>query len=360
MTNTVVGDIFLPPPPPASPLSSTNVMTIDATGEMAAFLGRAVVPGGGSRTIERAGILFGTVVKAGGSVLRLSLQNLSTTVGPVFVPDEVQDEFVDIPTGDPVSATWYRTPVFSAGRTVTNGDLLAVVIEFDAAGRLGADSYGIRRWDSIATPGGHAACATKLAGVWAQAAGAPILVLEDNAGGFITLDGAMPIDSLTISIAFNNASAADEIGLEFVSPVSGNVMGAWLYIQTTAGTSDFDVVLYSGTTAIATASVDANQLRTANSFLPVQFTALAAITQGTTYRLVVKPTTANNVTFFFQNVNSAAHLSVTPPFLSGWNYVTRVDAGSWAAATTTRRPMIGLRMYDILQRSPRANSLIGI
>jgi len=119
--------------------SMVNAATIDATGEKLAWCGGFVHQDRAAKDITRVGFFFGSsLIKAGGSSLTVSLQDVSATAAPLQ-PDETQDQTVAIANGDAgfASSTWYRTGALSANRTVSHGEQLAVVLEFDGGGRLG-------------------------------------------------------------------------------------------------------------------------------------------------------------------------------------------------------------------------------
>src|SRR5262245_16743976 len=122
----------------------TSIGPIDATGEKIAFCGYFWHPEGISKDITRVGFRFGSVTKAGGSGLTVSLQDLNLTTAPMQ-PDEVQDQTVAIANGDSgfTSNVWYRTNALSANRTLANGDAVCVVIEYDGSGRLGSDTVSL-------------------------------------------------------------------------------------------------------------------------------------------------------------------------------------------------------------------------
>ena len=85
-----------------------------------------------------------------------------------------------------------------------------------------------------------------------------------------------------------------------------------------------------GDTATANTSV-----RTRRSI----FSAAYTLTKNTTYRCALKPTSANSVTLYYFDVAAAGHFQAHVGG-TAWVYTDRVDAGSWAAVTATRRPFI--------------------
>jgi hypothetical protein len=347
----IPGGFWLPPPQRGSAwINFVNTSSvIDATGEKFAWIGRVWNKTRETKSIRKVGFRFGSVTKAGGSGLTISLQNVDTTNGPPYQPDGTQDQSVAIANADAgfVTNAYYLTGNLSADRSVAYGELIAVVAEYDGGGRLGADAvHFIGMSANFATDGLIAGpgCVL-LTASWAGANMIPNILLEFSDGTYGTLDGARPGSSVT-GVAFNSGSAADEIAMEFTVPFACKCDGAWIYLQAASG-ADFDAVLYEGTTAVATVSVDANAISAAASprLCRVSWPEVTLSTSAT-YRLALKPTTGNNVTAYSINVADNAYLQAWPGG-EGWVYTDRVDGGSWAAPTTTRRPTMGLRFSAI-------------
>lgn len=338
------------PPLPAfasPPATEGATLLIDATGEKVAMMGRVWNKDRVTKNITRVGFRFATIVKAGGSGLTVSLQDVSLATSPLQ-PDEVQDQTVAIANGDAgfASTVWYRTGAFNAVRTVAFGELLAVVIEYDGGGRLGADSVIIGAITTAATSlrNNIGSAGLKTGGTWAGQNLIQNVALEFDDGTFGTLFDSYPALSANTT-AFNTGSAADEFALEFTVPAPMKVDGAWAELLLAASAS-VDLVLYDGTTALVTVSTDFHAIATSGStrLLRVPF-AEQTLVPGTTYRLSVKPTTANNVTIYDFTMSDANHLQAWPLGTSAY-LATRVDAGAWTPLTT-RRPLIGLYLSAV-------------
>lgn len=320
-----------------------TALTIDATGEKVAFVGR-VWHGArtGSKSVRTVGFRFGAVTKAGGSGLTVSLQDVSTAAGPPMQPDETQDQTVAIANGNAsfASDTWIQTGNLSADRPVAFGELLAVVIEFDGSGRQGADSVVVSGLVGAQTgPSHHAMSLLKTASFAVQPV-VPNVILGFTDGTFGTLMGAFPFSALG-TIAYNTGSASDEIALEvsFPGPVQIDAVGGiWTHANASA---DAEVVVYSGTSALSTQEVygDHGTANTAYRPAAVLLDAALSLDANTTYRVALKPTSANNVTVNYFDVVNADHLQA---HIGGtaWRYIDRADAGAWNSATTTRRPFL--------------------
>lgn len=319
-------------------------IVIDATGEKFAWTGRFWHKDRTSKTVERVGFRPGTVVKAGGSGWTLSLQNLDNSASGLGAPDETQDQTVAVSAASLTSNTWLRTGTLSAGRSLAPGEAIAVVIEFDGSGRLGADSLQLSGMAiSNEMRAGGAACLLKTAS-WAVQNILANIVLECSDGTFGTLSGAWPLSAINTHAYKQDTAGADEYAMEFSVPFPCKTDGAWISVNVTASTSDFDVILYdSGGTALGTVSFDGNTLATAR---PLEFAWPSEITlaAGATYRLAIKPTqTTSTLSAYTFDVADANHLTCHTGG-TALTYTTRLDAGSWAAATTTRRLFGGIRV----------------
>lgn len=341
-----VGAMLPPRPNLATSSSFMTSSLIDATGEKVAFVGRVFRKDRTGGDITKIGFRPGTVVSAAGSQIRVSLQNVSATAGPPGVPDETQDQTVDILLSSLTSNTWHQSAALSANRTVSFGELLAVVFEFDAGGRLGADSLICGGFDSVDGATFHQpGVRLKTGGSWSNISGFPNIALEFTDGVFGSFFGGFGPASAFGNLNFNSGSAADEYALEFQVPYNCKVDGFWLWGFPDAS-GNAEVILYDGTSAMSngTVSLDANSdwtntssPRHAEYIFPGEVTLLA----NTTYRLAFKPTTANGVNLRYFDVAAANHLQA---HFGGTTFAitSRVNDGAWSAPTTTRRPFMGL------------------
>lgn len=328
-------------------ISFSSSLLIDATGEKAAYIGQVWRPDRLGGDITRVGFRFGAVTKAGGSGLTISLQDVDLANSPLR-PDEVIDQSVAIANGNASFAanTWIRTNAFSANRTVAFGENLAVVIEYDGAGRLGADSVniaGLQRDRNQLTIG--AALKTTS---WVTA---PVptqnVVLEFTDGVFGSLTPLAIINSAVNQISFNSGTAgADEYALEFSFPYGCRIDGGWFDLNLANASSNFDFVLYEGSTALTTVSVDANAIQQTGGTIscPVTFPEVT-LTANTIYRLAVRPTSVNSITITHIDVADANHWNATSGG-SAFRMAQRVDGGAWTT-TLTRRPFAGVRVSAI-------------
>lgn len=310
-------------------------------GTKAAMIGRVWFPERtGTKEIERVELLMSSSDISGGSGVTLSLQDPLLTE---FIPDETQDETVDIPNSDlPAPGFgWVITDPFgSPAREVSFGDLLSVVIEWDASGRQGTDVVGL----AGAAQGNlgviySAACAARTAGgTWSHSIRLPSLVLKFTDGTYGTLHGSVPCSAVT-ALALSSSNTYDEYGLQFVMPRAFHLDGAHWFGGFGGATGDGELRLYrSGVTdPLATVALDAHQQaslaasREAFRLFDEAFEGSA----GVIYRLVLKATTATAVSMFDIVVNHADHwdLHIGGPT---WHAVGRQGGGAWTEIALSR------------------------
>lgn len=325
--------------------------TIDATGEKLAFVGRFWHPSGSTKNIRRVQFRFSTIVKAGGSGLTVSLQNVNAAAGPPGQPDETQDQTVAIANGDAgfASSQWYRTNTLSADRSVAIGEELAVVLEYDGSGRLGSDSVTLTAI-SITSTGlpltlGSTFGVLKTAG-WTlvQTTSHPIMLLECDDGTFGILDGCVAVSAVG-STNLQSDTTPDEIAIKLSPTFDARIDALYCFVLANNTGSNYNLILYdSGGTALETISQNPFQIASlVNAHTALCPIAPRILTAGGTYYVAVKPTQdTQNVTVYHIDVNDAAHWAVNNMVIPG-TYVQRTDAGSWSE-TTTRMPMMGVRL----------------
>lgn len=347
------GGLWIPRPIAATGSITSSV--IDATGEKFAWTGFVFNKDRTTKSIRTLGFLFGTVTKAGGSALTASLQNVSAAAGAPMQPDETQDQTVAIANADAgfVTNAWYTTGNLSADRSVAFGEAISVVIEYDGGGRLGADTVALRNYATPDIFGGAyntPSSALKTAS-WAGITVHPNIILGFSDGTFGTLAGGFPFSASTVLSYKQDTAGTDEWALDFTLPFPCKVDGWWGVIGGDANTADFDVILYDGTTPMTGGSVsyDAMWLVALGTQRMIygSFSQEISLSANTAYKLAVQPTqTTSNVRLFYFDVSAAGHMQAHD---GGANFLIngRINAGAWAGTTTTRRPLLGLRVSSL-------------
>lgn len=343
--------IWIPEYWAVSPGLSPNVGIIDATGEKLAIVGRVRwANNAATKNIRRVQLRWGTVVKAGGSGLTISLQDVTLTTGPAAQPDGTPDQTVAVSNGDAAFAsdTWYRSGVLSADRAAAHASLLAVVIEFDGSGRLSSDSVRLSGDNSTGALGAHGSGFVQNTGSWATSAlaFAPNIILEADDGTIGTLEFSKPFSAVAATAAYNSASTPDEIGNAFTLPFNCKVDAISALIVVASG-ANFDLCLYRGTTLVASAAIDGNTTGGNNSLRPCLGTFDdVEIEKDVEHFITVKPTGANNVTLQELTVNDAAHWDVHPGG-QAMCLASRTDAGSFSK-TAAKRILMGIRISQFI------------
>lgn len=319
-----------------------------ATGDKLAFVGRVdmgVNAQSATKNLQFVEFLPGTIVKAGSSGLTCSYQGLSHTAGgPPTEPDGVQGSTVAIAMSALASNTWFKTGNFGAVKAVHHGDEIAIVLEFDGGGRLGADSFKFSCVSASATSA-LGACGTvvDVATVWTAQSQLANVILGFDDGTYGTIAGGFPVKSLGTQ-AFNNGSAATEYGVQFTCVAPCTIDGAWIVLQPASNAADFSIVLYKGTTAQQTVAVDANTVNSVagGRLYIVKFTP-TAFAVGDVITVSALPGTVNNVTLQSFDVNTAAHLQA---YDLGPGLVAANRAGGAWTTVTTRRFQAGFHFCD--------------
>ena len=330
--------------PPLNPGTSwppnLSASIIDALNEKVVNFGRVTWDDGGTHNIDDIGFLVGSVTAGSGSTLEVSLRDMDLVNGPAPRDDGTVDQSFSTTTM-PGSNTWNKVALASARASVAHGALLAVVVELTVFGS--GTVINLYRWanmdgrQSLNADG----TSTFLASVWANANGVPNIVLFSDDGAIGTLGPYWVATSATIQEAWNNGTNPDERGNELTVDAPIEIDCLWALLGASGGSgADFDLVLYAGTTAERTVSFDANAIATTTRAYVSGPIAPYTLQPGTTYRLIVKPTTANNVDLV---VFTYAEAALRKAFC-GTNaaYVTRNDGGAFAAVTTTKACAVGV------------------
>lgn len=332
--------------PHATGAPSFASATIAATGDKTSFCGKVWIPSGVSKNITRVGFRSGSIVSAGGSGLTISIQACSTSAGAPIQPTETQIKTASLALNTVTSNTWVRSAALNSTYTVNPGDAIAVVIEYDGGGRLGADSFSITSLSATASVSLLSAVVTKTSGAWAAASVCPNIVLEFDDGTWGTLIGAFPCSAINTH-TFNSGSSPNEYALAFQVPFSCSVDGAFFEGVVPAGAS-FSVNLYDGTSVMTggSISVDAHQVQsTSERRAYVPFTAPVQLSINHQYYIAITPSAVTSMSTYSFDVNDANHLQFHPGG-KNFNHATR-SGGAWAAVTTTRRLYAGLHISHL-------------
>lgn len=310
-------------------------LLMDASAEKVGYVFR--VPKSG--TLRTVAFRTGTVTAA--DTLLVSFQDVSAANGN---PDGTPDEYRTIASGSVASDTWLETGIISSDgtdtgtkRTVTAGDLLAIVIEFNSfvAGNLNIAS-GFASTSRYHLTGQN--YVLHFTASWAkQAAQLPNFALKYDDGSYAYIPHSYAASNASSTAYASNNVTQDEIALKFRVPFACAIRGVWVGGLTLASSADADIVLYDsdGSTALKTVSLDTDIKAAFPMPFYVPFSSNQTLVKDTDYRISVKPTTTTDITLYWFEVAAAA---VMDQISGGQNlhWSHRVDAGSWTDVTTKR------------------------
>lgn len=299
------------------PTTANTILVLDAAGEKAAFLFGAPKAG----AIAKVTFRLGTVTT--GRTLKLSLQDVDPATGD---PDGVADQSGTVGVAD-TDDNVFKTVTLGATRSVGRGEVVACVIEFDDL----VGNLQIACGNQIRVGNAYSDLFTT---AWAKQSRTPVLVLEYDDGSIASPFGCLAGPHATRT--FNNTSTPDEIALRFRLPFPVRCAGL-SFLGTLSG--DCELVLYQGTSPLATLSLD-KDLRSGGEEFGGFFANSVDLAANTVYRASVKPTTTTNLSLQLTDVAEAAHMGALPGGAELY-WSERTDGGSWSDFTT-RRPAIWL------------------
>jgi hypothetical protein len=322
---------------------------MDASTEKVAIIGLVDTKDHSAKNIRKIGFRPGTVSLNALSFIQTSVQSVSAASGPPAQPTgtilgATANGFALEAAATFSSNTWHQTAALVEDVAVNPGDLIAIVIEYGTF--TAADAFNVTHVTGATSS--HRSQACLFTGSWAISTSIPCVLLEFSDGTFGTLSGALPVSAVSTQSYASNTGGADEYALEFSFPFPVQVDGAMVSFSASGTAADADIVLYDGTTALETVTVDGNTVVSTGGNRPtyVAFTQAHDLTANTTYRISVKPTTTTSISLQYFDVSAAGHLQAHS-MGEDWMMCSRLDAGSWAAGTTTRRPLIFPRVCGL-------------
>lgn len=330
-----------------TPAFLTTQYTIDAAGESAAAIFR---------------------VPKTGTISAVTFRTATVTTGATV---DVRLETVDLATGFPSGTLWAAntngaqaiadandnvvfTTTLTSGASVTQGDLIAMVI-VTPSGAMQITGWNTQ--NAVDFPYGALFTAS-----WASvAAVAPMAGMQYNDGSYAFIPNIPVISTLT-QTSYGTGTNPNHRALRFQVTAPCRVCGYWVVGDLDG---DCDVLLvadsWDGTNgnALARVSLDTNVRRVTGFGAQLgAFDTSVTLTANTTYRLVLKPTTATTISMSAYTVASAAQLDQCGGnqqcYLSTANNPN--DATDWTDTTTTR-PLMGL-MIDQFDDGASAGSTV--
>lgn len=316
--------------------SDPEDMAIDADGEKVAFIFQVPKTG----TLGKFGFLLDTVTT--GDTLKVSFQDVDVTSGE---PDGVADQYRTVVVADGDDQAWKLTGLVTSDgtdggtkRSVTRGDWLAVVIEYNSyvAGNMQIRAGSASANDTF----NNQQHPLLYIASWTKQNSLPVLALLYDDDSLAFMENVVPASLLSVTSSLSTFSTPDEVGLYFSNPIPCEVNGAWVAADIDA---DAQLLLYDsdGSSVLATGTFDTNIRRgggVGNAL--ARFSSEVTLAKDTNYRLILKPTTTTSVSIRYWEVDVASYFGQAVGG-TAWHWTSRTDAGSWTEITT-RRPYMGL------------------
>jgi hypothetical protein len=248
-------------------------------------------------------------------------------------------------TFTPAVAT-YSEVTLGAAATMTQGDMAAIVLEFDSTA---GDMFVSCQGGTFYVYGlGYTARFNGTS--WAKQVNGQTwfshLYYSDDGGTYPDI-ACHPFTAIQATGTYNlNTAGADEYAIKIAPPAACRVAGIWHNFATAAG-ANYEAILYDGTTAERTEVMDGDHAASTaiNGARLVYFPTGYTVAAGQTIRAAIRPTTTTNVTWRRHPLFAAgAEQSLGLP--QGTCESTRVDLGAWSD-TSTNLPSIGLILDQI-------------
>lgn len=341
---------------------------INAAGEMFAIIGHVyfLAGPGTAKTFSSAGggiqwRTGSTTWANSASRIRVGVQDVHTTAGPVGQPTETwdaNDPYSELVQGtDTLTANTWRTDLMEAGtRTLTHGDLIAIVWDMTVLG--GADSGTISGIATATTAYNLPVVGLKTSGAWAASGQIPNAIIQCDDGTLCVIRGTLPASALTTRTFANNTATADEYGNVLTPAFKSDIDGLFAIIDPDG---DFELKFYSTPTGTPTEeqeiAVDLNITSAAAGGAMVVACGAESMAAATAYAVTVRPSTTTAVTMTEVVVNAAAHLGFWPGG-EGCYKCTRLDDTGNFTLTTTARMLCGVMISKLDDGAGGAGGMI--
>jgi hypothetical protein len=305
-----------------------SLFVMDASGERVAYLFQAHR----SATIKKVGWATHTVTTS--DTIKVSLQDVNLSGQPDGTADD------SVTRGSLTSNTGYLE-TFTTGKTVSPGDLVAVVFEFDSfvAGNLEIAAMDEASGTRIPMSESHVALWDSGAG-WAKFNRVPCLYVEYSDGGALPTPGLFPA-AAGADLTFAANDNPDEYGIKFKLPFTASCIGG-AFSGGLTNNCEGIVALYSDTTLLRSFTFDEDLTPSAGSIVGmVGYWAVQTLQADTEYILAVQPSGPQDVVLpGFTLIHADCRKAL--PFGASLSRTQRVNLGSWGTDSTTALFPIGL------------------
>lgn len=311
-------------PDPFRCTSAIQSLLMDAAGERVAAIFQAPKTG----NIDR--VLFRTGTVTTPQPLAVGLQTVDTSTGEAS--GSAYGGMVAGAVASPASSTQYEVTLGTPA-AATKGNDVALVTEWSGS----AGNLNIAYTAGLASALSGNPYVSLFTAAWAKVAGIPMAAVRYDDGLYYDCL-TMPFSALTAFNIASNTAGFDEYGLRFTLETPMRLVGFWAYILTNAG-SDYEAILYSGTTALLTATVDGDIKGTVNlNVVKRLFPSTYDLAANTEYRIALRPTTTAAIQMRRLTQGAAGYWNA---YDLGTNcyLCKRLDQGAWTDDTLDRSLM---------------------
>lgn len=299
--------------------------------------------GEGTHDITHVHTLFGGSL-AQGTAVTLSLQDPDGSTTAYNVGDGVRDQSADL--SGMTYNTWQRH-AFDSSRTISHGDVFAVVMEWDSA-YTSPDYVRMRHVRQYGLPPYTYEVSkrrrTTSTGSWGSGQGNHGYCFECSDGSFAHIGAGPPPTATNVGVnLFLPTSNPNEYGQYFQCPYDCDLV----YVAGQMGGYVFDLCVYEGTstTAMYTQTVNAWQTHSIdNTPHRTRLTTPVSLTKDNYYIVSVRAnTTANYGRVPYMDLYDANIAKLIGFWYgSGCGRVSRYNGGAWSAVDTLRQTTLGM------------------
>jgi len=310
--------------------------------------------GAATKNLQAVTFRFGAITKAGGSSLRVSLQNMDTVQTPAVSatvpgnPDGVVLRSFSIANADPNFATNVAYPMsnFDSPLTVNFGQVIAMVLDFQNFG--GSDSATLGY--IIAQTNQHESAISQFNGTaWTAGALPPSCLFQADDGSYIAFDyaWAIPFVSAALQQSLTNVSNPSEYALCYQLPYAHKIDAIAATMWTPNVNTPFNLAIYDGTTPLVTVPCRPAYMG-GTTFRPfvVSLREELQMDANHQYCIGIAPTSAAIVNMAYTEVPNNAMYSVFPGGRNVYLAQRPAGGGPWTF-TTNRRTWLNIRISSI-------------
>ena len=301
-------------------------------------------------TLEQIEFPTQTISLNSASVIRVSFQDPASSY-PGY-PDGTQDQYRDIPATSLSSLTWTAPGIMSSDgtdsgtkRTVSQGDTLCAVIEYQTFNTSDAFRTVVMEWPRTHIPGayGFPFCTTYNGSSYSGLEAFPPVALKYDDGSYEQLSpNAVPCFSDTVS-GIGVDSDPDEVGFVFKVPINMNCEGFFAAVGP-INLGSFDACLYKGSTLQTSLPMTYYYCNAGYNMLFI-FPSTVELVANAAYRCTIKPTNTYGVSV--SNFNFPSEAIKNAAYGPDWKYTYRTDGGSWTDDGTKMIRMAGIQVGGV-------------